>query len=214
MNYHTPVFERLAPEKKEKILKIAVNEFASLGYQSANINVIAKKCGISVGALYKYFVTKENLFLSVCTLAVDALKSALEVIINSEGGFFSKVEMVIKIIQQHSRKNPGIIHLYNEVTTQGNRELAGKLSYEMETISAELYARLIEEARQKGEIAPDVDDRMAAFCMDNIFMSLQFSYATEYYQERMKIYVSPDIFEDDERVLRESLKFLKRAFGA
>jgi len=41
----------------------------------------------------------------------------------------------------------------------------------METVSSELYSRLIREARQKGEIASEVDDRMAAFCMDNLFMA-------------------------------------------
>ena len=214
MEYCTPLFERLSEEKQKLILDTASEEFAALGYQTANINVIADKCGISVGALYKYFGTKENLFLSVCSLTVEALREALEIIRNIDGGFFIKVEQLLRIIQEHSRKNPGTIHLYNEITTQGNSELASKLSYQTESITAEYYSMLIREGKASGEIAADIDERMAAFCLDNLFMALQFSYATEFYQERMKIYVDPDIFNDDERVLKASMDFIKRALQA
>ncbi len=195
-------------------MNIASREFASLGYRAANINIIAEKCGVSVGALYKYFGTKENLFLMICSLPVKTLKASLENIDRIEGGFFDKVEQIIRVIQQHSRNNPDTIHLYNEVTTQGNRELAAKLSYEMETLSAEYYSKLIRTARENGEVAADVDDHMAAFCIDNLFMSLQFSYASEFYRERMKVYVTPDILDDDERVLRTTMAFIRRALQA
>ena len=214
MKHCNPLFERLAPEKQQRILSIASTEFASLGYRTANINIIADKCNISVGSLYKYFGTKENLFLSVCSLTVEALKSSFEKVQNEEGDFFKKVELIIRIIQKHSRNNPGTIHLYNEVTTQGNRDLAAKLSYEMESISADFYANLINGAKGRGEIDIDIDERMAAFCLDNLFMSLQFSYATEFYQERMKVYVDPNIFDDDERVVKGSMDFIRRALSA
>lgn len=211
MKYCTPLFNRLPESKQERILSTAAAEFAALGYQTANINIIAKKCDVSVGSLYKYFGTKENLFLSVCSLAVVNLRSILEEIENVEGGFFEKIRMILITIQKHSRNHPDIIHLYNEVTTQGNRELAAKLSYDMESLSVEYYTRLIKEAKAAGEVAPDVDERMAVFCIDNLFMALQFSYATEYYQERMRVYVEPDIFDDDERVVERTLDFIRKA---
>ena len=211
MKYCTPLFERLSDVKRQRILSTASDEFAALGYRSANINVIAEKCDISVGSLYKYFGTKENLFLSVCDLAAETLRAGLRKIENIEGGFFEKVRVLLALIQKHSREYPGIIHLYNEFTTQGNRELAEKLSYEVEQITAPLYASLIREAKDSGEISLEVDERMAAFCLDNLFMALQFSYATEYYRERMKIYIGDDIFDDDERVLERTLDFIRRA---
>ena len=211
MKYCTPLFERLKPEKQKRIIEAATNEFASLGYRTANINIIANKSGISVGSLYKYFETKENLFLSVCSIMVDTLRTSLELIDNTAGGFYDKIEQIIRIIQQHSREFPGVIHLYNEVTTQGNSELAAKLSYDMESVSAELYSRLIAEAKDSGEVAAEVDERMAAFCVDNLFMTLQFSYATEFYMERMKVYVDEEIFDDDERVLKGCMSFIRRA---
>ena len=36
-------FERATDERKEKILEVGIKEFASKGYEKANINIIAKK---------------------------------------------------------------------------------------------------------------------------------------------------------------------------
>ena len=48
--------------------------------------------------------------------------------------------------------------------------------------------------------------------LDNLFMSLQFSYSCDYYRERFKIYVGNDIESRDEFVVEQSLKFIKSAF--
>ena len=49
-------------EKRERIISAAVNEFAERGYELANTNHIAEQAKISVGSLFHYFDTKENLF--------------------------------------------------------------------------------------------------------------------------------------------------------
>ena len=213
MQYHNDLFDRLPGEKQRRILETATDEFSKLGYQTANINVIAKKCGVSVGALYKYFGTKENLFLSVCSAAVRQLSDSLEDVERTEGGLTEKIEKLLRIIQSHSRKNQSLINLYNEITTEANRELAARLSFQMESISAGYYRRLLEQAREDGRIPRDTDSATAAYCLDNLFMALQFSYASEYYRNRMKIYVSDDIFGDDERVVRGMMQFIKRALN-
>ncbi len=211
MIYHTRVFEKLSNEKKNRILTTAAAEFSVFGYQAANINIIADKCGVSVGALYKYFTTKENLFLTVCMDAVRQLSESLQAVEEGGGGIFEKVENVIRTILSHSRRYSELINLYIEITTEGNSELASKLSYQMESVSAEYYRRLISEAVESGELKPGGDAGMSAFCMDNLFMALQFSYASEYWKERMKIYVDENIFDDDERVVAGMMNFIKNA---
>ena len=56
-NYHKSTFDNIPEEKRSKILSVAVNEFATQGFENANINTIAKKAEVSVGSLYKYFDT-------------------------------------------------------------------------------------------------------------------------------------------------------------
>jgi len=57
-------------DSRKRILKAALNEIRLKGFQSANINIIAKKSGLTKGALYYYFKNKRELGYAV----VDMLK--------------------------------------------------------------------------------------------------------------------------------------------
>jgi AcrR family transcriptional regulator len=211
--YHKDIFDRIAPEKREKILSVAVKEFANKGFNSTNINTIVEKAGVSVGSLYKYFDTKEDLFLTVVSLGVEMLESTLTEIISSDIDFFQKIEKLIRIIQQHSREDSDIIKLYNEMTSEGNSEFVKRLSYQMESVSAECYTSLVAQAQSSGVVTSDAEARFLAYCIDNIFLILQFSYGTEYYRERMKVYLGDDIFENDEALVKNIMKFLKKGLS-
>ena len=70
----------------------------------------------------------------------------------------------------------------------------------------------VAEGQKNGDVREDIDPAFAAFMLDNLFMSLQFSYSCDYYRERFKIYVGNDIESRDEFVVEQSLKFIKSAF--
>ncbi|PRP54521.1 TetR family transcriptional regulator [Bacillus halotolerans] len=53
-------------EKKERIIKTSIRLFAKKGYASTTIQEIASECGISKGAFYLHFKSKEALLLSAC----------------------------------------------------------------------------------------------------------------------------------------------------
>ncbi|AEB22813.1 MULTISPECIES: TetR/AcrR family transcriptional regulator [Bacillus] len=53
-------------EKKEKIIKTGIHLFAKKGFSSTTIQEIAGECGISKGAFYLHFKSKEDLLLSAC----------------------------------------------------------------------------------------------------------------------------------------------------
>lgn len=211
--YHSDIYDRIPQDKKDRIISVALEEFANKGFNNANTNVIAKKAGISVGSLFKYFQNKENFFLTVVNYGVSQLETVLADIVESEGSLDEKIESILRTILTHSRSNGNIVRLYNEMTSEGNSELIKRLSTDMETVSSECYTFLIRKAREEGRIASDIDDRVFAFALDNLFMALQFSYASDYYRERMKIYIGEDAFEDDERIISELMKFIKRAFS-
>jgi TetR/AcrR family transcriptional regulator len=213
MKYHTPIFDNISDEKRHSVLNAASIEFAALGYSAANINVIAKKAGVSIGSIYKYFSTKENLFLTVCAQSVTLLTETLDSVMHKTGNFFEKVEMLLRIIQVHSREQSVMINLYNEITTEGNNELVTKLTYQMESVSTHCYTLMIEEGQRTGCIDPDIDAGIFAFHLDNLFMSLQFSYASEYYKERMKIFIGDDVFTNDDKIVEHTVDFIRRAFS-
>ena len=54
--------EEVTALKKRMILQEAEQYIEEKGYQNFKINELSKVCGISVGALYQLFISKENLF--------------------------------------------------------------------------------------------------------------------------------------------------------
>ncbi len=56
-------FLRLDPEKQRRIINASLSEFASKGYRQASTDDIVAKAGISKGALFHYFGSKEKLYL-------------------------------------------------------------------------------------------------------------------------------------------------------
>jgi AcrR family transcriptional regulator len=56
-------FHAIAPEKQERILRAALEEFASKDYASASTNVIVARAQISKGLLFHYFNDKLGLYL-------------------------------------------------------------------------------------------------------------------------------------------------------
>lgn len=64
---------------KERIINVALEEFAQNGYQAASTNVICKKAEISKGLLYHYYGSKEKLYLSVVRHFIDEFKENITI---------------------------------------------------------------------------------------------------------------------------------------
>jgi TetR/AcrR family transcriptional regulator len=211
--YHKETFEKISDKKRERIMKVATAEFADKGFNGANINVIAKKASISIGSMYNYFSTKEHLLLACVEDAYAILEGAIASIDLEEGDVFQKLETLMKLAQRFSKTHPTLIQLYQDITTEGLAHLSRKLSQKMENVSAEFYRWQLEEAKKAGVIDPDLDIRVATLCIDNIVVLLQFSYTSEYYRERLKVFLGEDAFEDDERVIAGIMKFVRNALS-
>ncbi len=209
--YCKPTFMNIPEEKREKILSVAVNEFAHNGFENANINTIAKKAEVSVGSLYKYFDTKTDLFLTSVDYGLKNLEVIMETIVQSDEDVMVKLEKLIRVAIEFSRRNTVLIKLYNEVTSESNAELVKKIANYVESVTSEAYKRAVIEGQVAGEIRTDIDPGMAAFFVDNLLMNIQFSYACDYYCERYKIYAGEDIFLKDEFAVENILRFIKAA---
>lgn len=184
-------------------------EFAANGFPGANINVIAKKAGISIGAMYKYFASKEDLFLTIIERAHRLLEGVLDDIARMPGDIFQKIEKMVRAAQQYAREFPELHQIYLDMTSEGLSHLSRKLSGKMETISAQLYQSLIEKAIAQGCIDRRLDPRVTALCIDNLILMLQYSYTSDYFKERMKIFIGPDALADDEKLVRGVMGFIR-----
>ena len=209
--FYKETFDKISEEKRERILTAAIKEFSSKGFNAANINLIAKNAGISIGSIYNYFASKEDLYLTLIDYGYQILESVISRIDLSEGDIFDKFEKLLRAAQEYSRKYPEINQIYLDISTEGLSHLSEKLSRKMESISAQYYRGLIVEARNAGIVNSDIDEYTAAFCIDNIIMMLQFSYTSKYYRERMKIFTGDYSLSNDDKIIEGMMTFIRRA---
>lgn len=212
-NHYKEAFERASEERQELILETGIEEFSSKGYEKANINIIAKKCGISIGLMYKYFSTKEDLFITCLQRGMKILDDTLDDIMASDDKLLVKAEKVIRATCFHSKKYANYIKLYNEVTALKNEEMVVTLATAIEESTSRKYITSITQALEKGDVRADLDPKLFAFYLDNLLTSLQFSYTCDYYRKRFEIYTGIDVNKmDDEQVISQLLSFIESAF--
>lgn len=213
--YHKDAFDRIDDERKNKILEVGIDEFSLKGYDGANINIIAKNAGISIGLMYKYFATKEDLFITCLKHGMDILVKALYDIMVSDDKILIKAENLIKTICVHSKQNTKYIKMYNEISNVKNSaEMVREIVEEIESRRSSIYIISIEKALEKGDLRNDMNPKFFALFLDNLLTSLQFAYTCDYYKEKFRIYTGIDVNEcDDEQIISELLKFIESAFS-
>jgi AcrR family transcriptional regulator len=95
-------------EAKSRILEAANKVFAERGYHEATMDDIAKRLGVSKGAIYLYFSSKEDLFEAMCKTAPRAFK---EILFSSFGDEANPIESATQFFDKMlklSASNPGL----------------------------------------------------------------------------------------------------------
>src|SRR5207249_8991221 len=97
---------KVVPEYKEearsRILDAANKVFAERGYHEATMEDIAKRLGVSKGAIYLYFSSKEDLFEAMVKTAPQAFK---EILYSSFGDEADPVQSATQLDRKSTRLN-------------------------------------------------------------------------------------------------------------
>lgn len=210
--FHKKRFENISEERRRKIFDVAVSEFALNGYSATNINTIALKAEISIGSMYNYFESKEALFLTIIQKGVNDLERVLKEIQLGRDNIFEILESLFRAARDYSKQYPEMNQIYLDATSQGLSVMSAKLSRQIEEITYELYMNILQKAKDSGTIDKGVDIQLAAFFIDNLVVMLQFSLTTDYYKERMKIFLGPESLYEDERIIQGMVGLFKKAY--
>ena len=207
------MFDRISADKRQRVLYSAKRAFAERGFSGANVNEIAKEACISVGALYKYFRSKEDIFLAIIEASRELLESTLDAILDAEPTFYGRVEAILRAAVDSSSADPDMVRIYIACTTQELAPLAAELASRIESAAATKYSAMVARARAIGEISPPCDDRAAALCLDDLFLALQFAFGSAYYGERLRVFLGKSVEEGPDEVVAAMLAFIRASFG-
>jgi AcrR family transcriptional regulator len=95
-------------EAKSRILEAANKVFAERGYHEATMDDIAKRLGVSKGAIYLYFSSKEDLFEAMCKAAPQAFKEILFSSFGDEANPIQSATQFFDKMLKLSASNPGL----------------------------------------------------------------------------------------------------------
>jgi len=211
--FHKSTFEKTTEDRRQKVLEVAIVEFAAKGYSATSINDIARNARISIGSMYSYFASKEDLFLTIVNNAYYVMENILnDVAVNCTDVFDCAAKM-LSASRKFALEYPQLNQIYLDITTQALAQMSVRLSDKLENITPHLLSGIIRQAKTDGIVSRDIDEQVAAFVIDNIFMIYQFSFSSDYYKERMKIYLGEEKVNDIDQVEESILKFICAALG-
>ncbi len=109
-------------QKKEEIVKVACRLFAEKGYYNTTIPDIAEKMGMSVGNLYNYFRSKEELAKYIMQYSSRLLGSEIRKINEENISTREKIHKIVKRFFEIAQEQPELIEYFLRVFLS-NREV-------------------------------------------------------------------------------------------
>lgn len=151
-----PKFRRRKADRPAEIVQAAMAVFAEKGFAATRLDDIAARAGVSKGALYLYFATKDDLFRAVVRDAISPNMAVVKAIIASHPGpFAGLVRAVADRVANLVATTPlgGVAKMV--ISEAGNFPELARLWYD-ELVSQLIgaVATAIESAQARGEVKP------------------------------------------------------------
>ena len=176
--------------RRKEIVNAAVDLFVRKGFHRTTIREIAQKFGMSVGTLYEYIRTKEDILILVCDYINSTVRMrvipSVEITQDSAESLKNAIEIYYRIIDE---LQDYIIFLYQE-TKSLSRENR-KYIYKSEEDMTEIFGDILKHGVQQGSFK--IDEKNIPLIAHNIMVlgqmwafrrwALQKNYTLERYIE-------------------------------
>jgi AcrR family transcriptional regulator len=165
-------FFNLPIEKREHITKIAVEEFGNYDYTDVSISRIVARSGIAKGSFYQYFADKGDLYSYLLDLIVQKKWEmfSLEHPDPYHTGIFRYLRWMMQAGVQFELTYPDLVRVGYRALSRSASSQELFTRYRQQSLS--FYQHLVERGKAQGDIAPEIDDELAAFLFNAIFSTL------------------------------------------
>lgn len=148
-------------DKKAEIFRCGKALFEEKGFKDTNVAEIMKRAGCATGSFYRYYPSKDHLFMEIYNQENVALKKRIVEAVDIQGEPMAVMQEMMTINLAGMKENPILREWYNRETfykiERGFRESGG-----MENVDF-LYDSFIEVVRtwqREGRMRNDVDAEM------------------------------------------------------
>lgn len=156
-------------ERKNQILAAATRVFTLHGFSGARMDDIVEESGLSKGALYWYFDSKDAIIIGILDQIFDSETSQLREILEAEDSATKKiqlfVEMSIEDLEKMKPLMPIFFDFWSLSVRNPNIKQAIKGYYQN---FLDLLTPIIEEGIESGEFSP-MDPAEAAVALGSLY---------------------------------------------
>lgn len=141
--------EKLIALRREQMIKGAVQLFKQKGFPRTTTREIAKAAGFSIGTLYEYIRTKDDVLYLVCDSIYEQVKERLEEVVYTEKGSIDSLKQAItnyfKVMDELQEE---VLIMYQEVRFLPKESLPYVLQKEFEMVA--MFERILEQCVANG----------------------------------------------------------------
>ncbi len=148
-------------ETRRKILQSAAQVFSEKGFYGSVVDDIVKASGTSKGAIYFYFNSKEEIFLSLVEEYVGTVAREIQTVVPRARGLIAQVEAAVAALIRSFQAHRALAKIMLIDWLAAGAEFQGK-RIALKTMLAEILRGYLDRAVQDGKIAPQ-DTEMAAY---------------------------------------------------
>jgi AcrR family transcriptional regulator len=151
-------------ETRERLVAAAAEVFAEKGYEGAGVQEIARRAGLTTGAIYSRFSGKAELLAEAIRDEASPELDALFATTDPEGQAADLLRRAgAHLISRRPGRKEGLL-LEAFVAARRDPELRASLRSHLQARSA-TFARLVDFAKKHGDIDPTLDtDAVVHFC--------------------------------------------------
>ncbi|WP_027107812.1 TetR/AcrR family transcriptional regulator [Lacticigenium naphthae] len=201
-------FEKLAIEKKRRILNAGFSEFSKEGYKKASTNKIVELADISKGTLYYYFKNKKALYLYLIEYGIQFLsKEFVEKIDEEETDFIEKYKQIVENKLVAYRIHPEVFLFFASIYLGNEETYPTEIKEKIQKVTQEGYLKLyknLDENLFRDDIEMTEQMKMIHWLMEG--------YQKELYDEIDYRKNGPDDYEKQWEKFHEFLDSLKKLF--
>jgi len=158
-NAETDIMRTKTDEKKRIILEGAMAEFGENGFISASMEDVCKRSGISKSTMYRYFKSKEDLFIDVVNMAADEYREKLVLILNSGDSLSNSIQMLGECM---ALGIPQLIQAHRDVCAEAGKSDLGVRYFERGPLRVrDAVATFLRRWMDRGDLRAG-DDTVAA----------------------------------------------------
>lgn len=205
-------FNRLDCEKKERVIRAAIEEFQIHGFEKAKIEAIAKNAGVAKGSIYQYFDDKKDLFLYSVTWSLEYFMENIDrqtplkdmdVYDYFLTGSRERFELI--------KKEPLLVAFSVDVASGKYGSLTKETNEALNRIGEEYELKLIANGKKKGTVRADLDDRALLLFFQGV--TEKFTMKIVEIAKNFEFEPTDNLYREMESYLKNMVSLLKNGMG-